>query len=56
MVEPVQHLVRNLRVARLVGAHQAKAVAAQDRGKPIDQEKDRESNEDRCLAYGGPGG
>ena len=46
-VEAHQHLVRDLGIARLVGAHQAQAVAAQKRGKPVNKEKDGEGKKDR---------
>ena len=53
-VEAHQHLVRDLGIARLVGAHQAQAVAAQQRRKPVSKEKDGEGEKDRRFARSWP--
>ena len=53
-VEADQHLVRDLGIARLVGAHQAQAIAAEHRRKAVSKEKDGKSEKDRCLADRGP--
>ena len=55
-VEPVQHLVRDLRIAGLIGAHQAQAVAAQQRGLPIEQKKEGKTEKNGGLADDAPTG
>jgi len=53
-VEPDQHFVGNLRITRLVRAHQAQPIAAQQGSKPIGKKKDRETKEYGCLPESGP--
>jgi hypothetical protein len=48
-VEPVEHLVRNLRIARFIGSHQAKAVATHQGGLSIEKEKKNKSEKDGGL-------
>ena len=55
-VEAAQHLMRNLRVAGFVRAHQAQTIAAQVRRHSIKQKEDGESKKDRHLGDGGPAG
>ncbi len=53
-VEAHQHLMGDLRVTRLIGAHQAEAVAAEDRRHSINDEEDGEDYKDRSFTNGGP--
>ncbi len=55
-VESVQHLMSDLGIARLVRAHQAQPVSAQDRSQSIEKKEEGEDEKDRGLAYGGPVG
>ena len=55
-VEADQHLMRDLRIARLVGAHQAQAVAAQNRRKSIEKKEDGEGQKNRRLRRWWPSG
>ena len=55
-VEPVQHLVRDLRIARLIGAHQAQPVAAHQRRLPIKKKKEGKGKKNRRLAGSCPAG
>ncbi len=47
--------MRNLRIARLVGAHQAQPIAAKNRRIAIEDEKHRKGDKYRRLADRGPG-
>jgi hypothetical protein len=51
-VEPAEHLVGDLRVARLVRADEAEAIAAEDRREAVEQEKEDEAENDRYFADG----
>ena len=53
-IEMHQHLVRDLGVARLVCAHQAHSVAAQNGGQSVKKEKDGEGKKDRRFNEDGP--
>ncbi len=46
----VQHLARDLRVARLIGAHQPDLVAAQNRRQSIKQQEGRGQKQHNHLA------
>jgi hypothetical protein len=48
--------MRDLGIAGLVGAHQPKAIAAQERGKPVGQEEDGKQQKDSYFTDGSPGG
>src|SRR5579875_1279591 len=54
-VEAHQHFVGDLGVARLVGAYQPHAVAAEDRYNAIQQKKYRKRQKDHRFAGGCPG-
>ena len=54
-VKAHQHLMRNLRIARLIRTHQAQSVSAQQRHDSIKDEKHAEDHEDRGLAERRPG-
>ena len=53
-VKPHQHLVSDLRVARLIGSHQAQSVAAEERGDPVDEKEDRENQKRSHFADPAP--
>ena len=53
-VEPHQHLVRDLRVAGFVSAHQPNAVATQHRGETVKEKEDRENKKDGNFADRSP--
>ena len=53
-VKPHQHLVRDLRVARLVGPHQAQPVTAEKRSDSVDEKSDRENQEGSNLEHSAP--
>ncbi len=53
-VKAHQHLVRDLRIARLVGSHQPQAVSAQCRRNSIDKEENAEGQKNQRFADGGP--
>jgi hypothetical protein len=55
-IEADEHLVRDLRVPRLVGADQAETVAAEPGRDSIEDEEDGEADEDCGFAKGGPSG
>ena len=55
-VEAVEHFVGNLRVARLVGAHEAESGATQQRRLSVKNEEDGKDDKNGGLADGGPGG
>ena len=48
-IEANQHLVRDLRIARLVGANEAETISAQQRKNSIKDEKHAADHEDRCF-------
>ena len=53
-VKPHQHLVGYLRVARLVGSHQAQPVPTHQRNLPINQKKEGKSKKDGRLSDRAP--
>ncbi len=54
-VKSHQHLMRNLRIARFVRAHQAQPVASENRRIAIQDEEDRKDHEHRRFADRCPG-
>jgi hypothetical protein len=55
-IEAIQHLVRDLGIARFIGSHQAQAGAAGKRGLTINQDKEGKTEKDGSLANDGPTG
>ena len=54
-VEPVQHLMRDLRIAGFIGSHQAQVGATEDRSQPVCQKEDRESKKENRFTNASPG-
>lgn len=53
-VKPDQHFMRDLRIAGLVSANQAEAIATQHGGEAVDQKEDSKGEEHGDFARGGP--
>jgi len=54
-VKADQHLMCDLRIARLVRADQAEAIATEHGGEAVDQEEDGKREEHSDFANSGPG-
>jgi hypothetical protein len=55
-VEPVEHLVGDLSVARFVGSDEAEAIAAEDRHEAIEQEEEYEAENEGYFEDSRPRG
>src|SRR5450631_1069701 len=55
-IKAVKHFVRDLRIARLVGAHQTEPITAEQRRLSVDDEEGSENKKDGSFANGGPVG